>query len=69
MKLVGVKKFIERKFAAGCAPHINTVRRLIREKKLSGRVLGRRYYVDELAFEAGLSPAVEKVLRDVSRTS
>lgn len=69
MRLATIDDFIRRTFASDSAPHVNTVRRHIREGKLPGRRLGARYYVDEAALDSRFDDLIEKVKSDVRRPS
>lgn len=69
MKLVALHQFARLAFAEGSAPHIHTLRRMVKEGVLHGRRLGSRYYVDAAMIEAGFDPIVAKVLNDVRRAS
>ena len=69
MKLVALHQFAQLAFTEGSAPHINTLRRMIKDGVLMGRRLGSRYYVDAALIEAGFNPLVAKVLNDVRRAS
>lgn len=69
MKLIALQTFARMAFADGSAPHINTLRRMVKDGVLMGRRLGSRYYVDAAMIEAGFDPLVAKVLNDVRRAS
>ena len=69
MKLVSLDQFARLAFTEGSAPHVNTLRRMVREGTLIGRRLGSRYYVDSALIEAGFNSLVAKVLNDVRRAS
>lgn len=66
---ISIKQYRLRHFAPGSAPHVNTIRRMIRERVLPGRRLGRMYYVDESAPLSTVDALVAKVVGHVPRTS
>lgn len=68
MALICINEF-QRLFSPESAPHTHTVRRWIDQRRLPGKKIGGRYYIDDDAFTASGNPLVAKVLRDVSRSA
>ncbi|ULQ45457.1 helix-turn-helix domain-containing protein [Flagellatimonas centrodinii] len=64
-----LEDFKRRFFGDGKHPSLSTLRRLADKGEIPNRRLGKRYYVDVVAFEADGDPILEKVMRDVARTS
>ena len=69
MSYVSPEEFKQRYFGESKHPSMPTLRRLLDLGKLKGRKLGGLWFVDLIAFEADNNSLVEKVLRDVSRST
>lgn len=64
-----LEEFKERFFGDSKHPSLSTLRRLADKGEIPNRRLGKRYFVDVTAFEADGNPVLEKVLRDVARST
>ena len=51
LKLMTIDEYMDRTFSKASQPHINTVRRWIREGKLNAIKMGRSYYIEDQAGE------------------
>jgi excisionase family DNA binding protein len=50
-RLMTIDEYMARTFSKASQPHINTVRRWIREGKLNAIKMGRSYYIEDQAGE------------------
>jgi predicted site-specific integrase-resolvase len=50
-RLMTIDEYMDRTFSKASQPHINTVRRWIREGKLNAIKMGRSYYFEDQAGE------------------
>jgi len=50
-RLMTIDEYMDRTFSKASQPHINTVRRWIREGKLNAIKMGRSYYIEDQAGE------------------
>lgn len=66
---VTLEEFKTKYFGESKHPSLSTLRRLADKGEIPNRRLGKRYFVDVAAFEADGNPVLEKVLRDVSRST
>lgn len=66
---ITLEEFKVRYFGDSKHPSLSTLRRLADKGDIPTRRLGKRYFVDSVAFEADGNPVLEKVLRDVSRAA
>lgn len=66
MKLISIKRYREEYFAVGSAPHVNTIRRLIRKGRLPGCLVGAQYFVD-LAPASNVDRLLAKAMSHVRR--
>lgn len=62
MKLITIPVFRDRYFDESSRPHELTVQRWLRDGKLTGRKIGKAWFVDEHAWLANGDPLVERVL-------
>jgi len=46
-RLMTIDEYMDRTFSKKSQPHVNTVRRWIREGKLSAIKMGRSYYIED----------------------
>jgi len=46
-RLMTIDEYMDRTFSKQSQPHVNTVRRWIREGKLSAIKMGRSYYIED----------------------
>ena len=51
-----IDEYMDRTFSKASQPHINTVRRWIREGKLSAIKMGRSYYIEDQAGNVSQMP-------------
>lgn len=66
---ITLEEFKLRFFGESKHPSLSTLRRLADRGEIPNRRLGKRYFVDVIAFEAAGNPVLEKVLRDVARAA
>jgi hypothetical protein len=64
-----IEAFKKQYFGDSRHPSLSTLRRLADKGELPSRRVGKRYFIDSIAFEAAGNATLEKVLRDVARAA
>lgn len=63
MSYITAEEFKARFFPESKFPSLQTLRRQLEGGRLKGRKIGKRWFVDVIAFEANGNALVEKILR------